>query len=73
MSAIELSEHIKKQAGKASVLAISPNCSLGTGFAIPIPESTEEDRKEVDRELLLLAWTFERLKIRGKEYYVLFP
>lgn len=74
MNAVELSAHIKKKAELVNKMACSHNGTLGMGFAIPIPQGTEEKAiKDVDVELRLLMWSFQRLKIQGQEYYVLFP
>jgi hypothetical protein len=74
MKAEALSAYIKNQAEKVNKVSIGAKLSFSMGFAIPVPEGTEqEDMKTVDKELVSLMWSFERVNIRGNEYYILFP
>jgi len=74
MNAGELSTYIKNQAKKVHEASTTSHLSFSVGFAIPIPGNTTlEDMQTVDKELRSLMHSFERIRVRGKEYYILFP
>ena len=75
MNAKELLEHVQGQAVIVNETANSARVRIwGMGFAVPIPDGADEEAKiAVDTELLAVMWEFQRLKIGGREYYVLFP
>ena len=77
MSTAELLSYMMTQGEKVGAIS-NPNVAVrlpfSAGFAILIPKGTEQTAMEaVDRELISRRWSFERIKIRGEEYYVLFP
>ena len=76
MTAVELLEYISNRAKKVNGVSNGTGARLlfDIGFAIPIPEGTrEEDMDVVDKELVTLMWSFERVCIRKQQFYVLFP
>lgn len=74
MNKSELLEYVKRFADKANNAVLEMHTTASIGFAIPVPSGVSEaDMGEVDTELVKLCWSFERVEIRGKQYYVLFP
>ncbi len=75
MCGMELLDHMKRKIEVISQMTCTSGASvLGIGFAIPVPDNTEEVvMRFVDQELLALRWNFVRQKITGQEHYILFP
>lgn len=75
MNSDALFKYVYGLAEKVNVSIVAMRTHKPLGFAIPLPQEpiVEEVKREVDRKLSGMMWTFHRCMIGGKEYYVLFP
>ena len=74
MNTEELIEYINDNTKNLDVL-LKQGLFVNIGFAIPIPEGTQEiTKQDVDEKLSVdQMWSCHRTIIEGIEYYVLFP
>jgi len=75
MSGQELWRCMQSWAEKVNQISASPlRLGFDAGFAILIPEGTSEDAiRFAEKELIAVKWSLERITIRGRQYFVLFP
>lgn len=73
MDASELIQRVTSAAERISEIA--PQSRLfGLGYAIEIPRhASSAARDAAQSQLTTRGWNFERVMIRGLEYFVLFP